>query len=185
MAVHHSKNRLKQDIVAYFVDWYIFPLVGRVNVKLKNKNTMSVIRYNPTLNGYTPTSFNNLIDRFFNESLSRSGGSSYSFVPRVDIVETEKAFELHVAVPGMNKEDFKLDLKDNQLTVSGERKFTKEQNDKNFHSVETQFGTFSRLFSLPENADASKIQAKYNNGILEILIPKDEKKVLKTTIKVD
>ena len=146
---------------------------------------MSLIRYNSTLNDFVPTSFGNLIDRFFNESLSRSGGSAYSFVPRVDVVENEKAYEIHVAVPGMNKEDFKLDLNDNYLTVSGERKFTKEQKDKNYHSIETQYGTFSRSFALPENVDAQKINAKYNNGILEITVPKDEKKVLKTTIKVD
>lgn len=146
---------------------------------------MSLIRYNSTLNDFVPTSFSNLIDKFFNESLSRAGGSAYSFVPRVDILEREAAYEIHVAVPGMNKEDFKLDLNDNYLTVSGERKFTKEQNEKNFHAIETQYGTFSRSFALPENVDAAKINARYNNGILEITIPKDEKKSLKTTIKVN
>ena len=146
---------------------------------------MSIVRYNSALNDFVPTSFSNLIDRFFNESVGRAGGSAYSFVPRVDIIEAEKAFEIHVAVPGMNKEDFKLDLNDNLLTISGERKFTKEKKDNNnFHSIETQYGTFTRSFSLPENVDAGKISAAYNNGILEITVPKDEKKTLKTTIKV-
>lgn len=144
---------------------------------------MSIIRYN-ALNEFTPTSFSNLIDRFFNESVTRSGGSSYSFVPRVDIVEEEKNYELHVAVPGMAKEDFKIDVNDNLLTVSGERKFNRERKETNFHVAETQFGTFSRTFSLPENADAGNISAKYNNGILEVTVPKDEKKVLKASIKV-
>jgi HSP20 family protein len=154
---------------------------------LNNKilNTMSLVRYNSTLNDFVPTSFSTLIDRFFNESLSRKGGAAYSFVPRVDIIENEKAYEIHVAVPGMNKDDFKLDLKDNYLTVSGERKFTREQNEKNFYSIETQYGNFSRSFALPENVDASAINARYNNGILEITVPKDEKKTLKTTIKVN
>lgn len=146
---------------------------------------MSIVRYNTSLNDFVPTSFSNLIDRFFNETASRSGGSAYSFVPRVDIIENEKAYELHVAVPGMNKEDFKLDLNDNFLTISGERKYTREKNENNFHSIETQYGTFSRSFSLPENVDAGNINAKYNNGILEVVIPKDEKKTLKTTIKVN
>jgi HSP20 family protein len=145
---------------------------------------MSLVRYN-TLNDFVPTSFSNLVDRFFNESLSRSGGSAYSFVPKVDILETEKAFEIHMAAPGMNKDDFKLDLKDNFFTISGERKFTKEQNEENFRSIETNYGSFSRSFSLPENVDGSKISAKYVNGILEVNIPKDEKKTLKTTIKVN
>lgn len=146
---------------------------------------MSLIKYNSAVNDFVPTSFSNLIDRFFSDSLARSGGSAYSFVPKVDIYENEKAFELHVSVPGVNKEDFKLDLNENYLTISGERKFTKEKKENNFHSVETQFGSFSRSFALPDNVDAAKINAKYNNGILEITIPKDEKKALKTSIKVD
>jgi HSP20 family protein len=144
---------------------------------------MSIARYN-TQNDFTPTSFSSLIDRFFNESLSRSGGAAYSFVPRVDIWEEEKAFEIHVAVPGVAKEDFKIEVNDHVLTVSGERKFTKEKKDSNYHSVETQFGAFKRAFTLPENVDAGNITAKYNNGILEVTVPKDEKKVLKASIKV-
>ena len=146
---------------------------------------MNLIRYNSALNNYAPTSFSNLIDRFFNDSLARSGGSAYSFVPRVDILEQEKSFEIHVAVPGMNKDDFKIDLNDNYLTISGERKNSREKKENNFHSVEIQYGTFSRSFTLPENADANGISAKYVNGILEVSIPKDEKKALKTTIKVN
>jgi HSP20 family protein len=144
---------------------------------------MSIVRYS-TANDFVPTSFSNLIDRFFSDSLARTGGSSYSFVPKVDILETETAYEINVAVPGLNKEDFKIDLNDNFLTVSGERKFSKEKKENNLHVVETQYGNFSRSFSLPENVDASKISAKYLNGILELTIPKDEKKTLKTTIKV-
>jgi HSP20 family protein len=146
---------------------------------------MNLIRYNSSLNDFVPTSFSNLIDRFFNESVTRSGGSAYSFVPRVDILEEEKAFEIHVAVPGMKKDDFKIDLKDNFLTISGERKLNKERKEDNFYSFETQYGTFSRSFSLPENVDANKITAKYVDGILEVTVPKDEKKTLKTTIKVN
>lgn len=141
---------------------------------------MNLIRYNT--NDYVPATFSSLIDRFFNDKLTRSGGSM--FQPSVDIVENEKAYELHVAAPGMNKEDFQLEAKDNLLTVSGERKFESEKKDTSWHSIETQFGSFSRSFTLPENADPSKITARYNNGILEVSIPKDEKKALKTTIKV-
>jgi HSP20 family protein len=147
---------------------------------------MSLVKYNSTLNDYVPSSFSNLIDRFFADSIARSGGSSqYSFVPRVDVLEDEKAFEIHVAVPGMNKEDFKIDLNDNYLTVSGERKLSKEKKENNFYSVETQYGSFSRSFTLPENVDGQKISARYNNGILELTVPKDEKKTLKQTIKVN
>ena len=144
-------------------------------------NTMSIIRYNA--NDFVPTSFSSMIDRFFNDSMTRSGGSL--FVPKVDIIENENSYELQLAVPGLNKEDFNIEVKDNFLTVSGERKFSEEKKDRNYHSIETQFGAFSRSFSLPENVNTSKINAKYNNGILELVIPKDEKKELKTTIRVN
>jgi HSP20 family protein len=141
---------------------------------------MSIIRYNPA--DYVPSTFSSLVDRFFSDWSTRNGGST--FLPQADILENDKAYEIQFAVPGMSKEDFTIDLKDNYLTVSGERKFTSEKNEKNFRSVETQFGSFSRSFALPENVDSSKINAKYTNGILEVTIPKDEKKALKTTIKV-
>ena len=146
----------------------------------KNKNTMSIIRYNP--NDFVPSTFSSLVDRFFNESLARSGGSV--FTPKVDVIENETSYEVQVAAPGLNKDDFKIEVNDNYLTVSGERKFTNEKKDKNFHSIETNYGSFSRSFTLPDNADGAKISAKYNNGILELVIPKDEKKILKQVIKV-
>lgn len=146
---------------------------------------MSLVRYNTLMNDFVPSSFSSLIDRFFTDAVARSGGSSYSFVPRVDIFEDDHGYQIHVAVPGMNKDDFKIDLNENYLTISGERKHTHERKEDRFYSVETQYGTFSRSFALPENVDANKIAAKYNNGILEIQVPKDEKKALKTTIKVN
>ncbi|MEP2671294.1 MAG: Hsp20/alpha crystallin family protein [Cyclobacteriaceae bacterium] len=142
---------------------------------------MSIIRYNPS--DYTPASFSSLVDKFFNDSLTRSGQNS--FVPKVDVIENEKAFELHVEVPGMKKEDFNIEVNDNYLTISGERKFSTEKKEKDFHSIETRYGSFSRSFTLPDTVNSDKINAKYNNGILELTLPKDEKKLLKATIKVD
>ena len=142
---------------------------------------MSIIRYNPS--DFAPSTFSSLVDRFFNDSMVRNGGSVFS--PKVDVIENENSYEVHLAVPGVSKDDFKIELNDNHLTVSGERKFTNEKKEKNYHSVETQYGSFSRSFSLPENVDGTKINAKYNNGILELVIPKDEKKALKQTIKVN
>jgi HSP20 family protein len=145
---------------------------------------MSLIRYNRTANDFHPISFSNLIDRFFEDSIAQRGGSSM-FVPGVDIMEKEKSFEIHVAVPGMEKDDFKIDLNDSILTVSGERKFKNEKKEGEYYSIETQYGSFSRSFTLPENVDAHKIDAKYVNGVLQISLPKDEKKILKQTIKVN
>lgn len=189
----------KQDILAtllikiniYRTIWHkiangtFFIVSMDIHVKPKTHTHMSIVKYNTALNDFVPTSFSNLIDRFFSDSLARSGGSSYAFTPRVDILEDEKAFEILMAVPGMSKEEFKIDLNDNYLTVSGERKLNREKKEDNFYSIETQYGTFSRSFALPENVDAHKISAKYNNGILELTLPKDEKKILKQTIKVN
>ncbi|HET9486642.1 MAG TPA: Hsp20/alpha crystallin family protein [Chryseosolibacter sp.] len=144
---------------------------------------MSILRYSSVLNDFAPTSFSHLADRFFNESMGRSGGFAYSFVPKVDIIESENAFEIHLAVPGMNKEDFKIDVKENHLTISGERKLPREK-EEHFRSIGTQYGAFKREFVFPETLSTEKIQAKYNNGILEVVVPKEEKKFVKTTIKV-
>lgn len=142
---------------------------------------MNLIRYRS--NDYTPVSFSNLVDQFFGDSVGRSGGSI--FQPRTDISETEKAYEIQLAVPGMSKEDFKLEINENLLTISGERKFNEEKKEKNFHSVETFYGSFSRSFRVPKNVDAGKVNAAYNNGILQIILPKDETKSLKASIKVN
>lgn len=145
---------------------------------------MSIVRFRP-VNEFAPASFSQLVDRFLNDSRIQSGGAAYSFVPKVDVLENEKGFEIHLAAPGLTKEDFKIDLNEKQLTISGERKFKSENKEQKLHSIETQYGSFSRSFTLPENVDAEKIAANYINGILEISIPKDEKKSLKTTIKVN
>lgn len=145
---------------------------------------MSIVKYNSALNEFVPTSFSHLIDKFFTDGIARSGGSAFSFVPRVDVIEEDKAFEIHLAVPGMNKEEFKIDLNDNYLTISGERKYSKDKKENLYRSFETQYGSFSRSFSLPENVDGEKITAQYTNGILVVTVPKDDKKTLKQTIKV-
>ena len=77
------------------------------------------------------------------------------------------------------KDDFKIDLNDNYLTISGERKFTKEKKENNLYVVETQYGNFNRTFSLPENVDAGKITAAYNNGILGDHCPQRREKSIK------
>jgi len=141
---------------------------------------MTLVKYSD-FNGM-PTTFSSLLDKFFNESVNSS--RLQNFRPGVDIVETDKSYEIQLAAPGMNKEDFVLDINDGVLIISGERKFEKKEEGKNFHSIETQYGKFSRTFNLPDHVVASKINATYTNGILSIDIPKDEKKTLKTSVKV-
>ena len=143
---------------------------------------MTLVRYNPALRNFSTRSFNNMLDRFFNEAFETSNGSG--FVPAVDISETDKSFELEFAVPGFKKEDFNIDFNDGQLTVSGERKLVNDQKNVNYHTRETRFGKFSRSFHLPENINDQKIEASYTDGILKVSLPKDEKKVLKRTIRI-
>lgn len=141
---------------------------------------MGLIKYNQ--NDYTPTSFRSFVDRFFNDDFL--GGSVPSFRPRVDIAETDKEYEIQLHVPGMKKDAFSIDVDKDQLTVSGERKFENEKNEKNFHSLESYYGSFSRSFYLPDVVNHEKINASYVDGILTISLPKDEKKIVKKQIAV-
>jgi len=141
---------------------------------------MKLARYNQFEPSY-PSSFSSVLDKFFNESLAQS---TKSFTPAVDIAEDENQYEIHVSVPGMNKTDFNLDLTDGRLTISGERKMEEKKEGKNFHTLETHFGAFSRSFYVPETVDSEKIEASYQDGLLKVILPKTEKKTNKSKIDV-
>ena len=143
---------------------------------------MSLVRYN-NRREFLPSNFSNLFDLFFNDSFDRTR-SIDRFVPSVDVAENDKSFEVQLAAPGMKKEDFKIELNENNLVITGERKFENEKNEKNFRRVETQYGAFSRSFRLPENVNIDQIKAVYKNGILNLEIPKVEKPETKTLIEV-
>lgn len=147
---------------------------------------MSLVRYRNGARNYYPTNPNGLLERFFNDSLfdNRVYDGDVAFSPKVDILESEKSYELQLALPGFEKENFAIEIDDKIITISGERKFEEEKSDKTFKSVSTSYGSFKRSFNLPENVNAKKIEAKYTNGILEIVIPKDETKIIKTSITV-
>ena len=130
-----------------------------------------------------PATFSSVLDSFFNETVGNASRVS-RFRPGADVVETDGSYEIHVALPGLEKKDINLDINEGVITISGERKFENEEKGKNFYSVETRYGTFSRSFNIPELVDAEKIEASYKNGILKVDLPKDEKKALKTSIKV-
>ena len=142
---------------------------------------MKLVRYNPGLIS-RPALFGNLIDRYFNDSLRVNGGSQ--FTPQVDVVESKTNYEIQLAIPGMEKNDFQLEVDDDTLTISGERKFENESKEKNYHSIETYFGSFKRAFHIPKDVDQNKIDATYKNGILNVILPKDAKVELKSKIKV-
>lgn len=133
-----------------------------------------------TIVKYKTEPLGNLLGKFLNESETNGYQKNLnSFVPNVDIAETQKSFEVQLAVPGMKNDDFTIDLNEGKLTISGERKFDKEENGKSYHAVETQYGSFSRSFYLPDNIVEENIKASYKNGLLMINIPKAEKPALK------
>ena len=142
---------------------------------------MTLIKYNPYVRNRYPGSFVNLFDKFFYDRLEDS--SADRFLPGANILETEKAYEVQLAVPGMRKEDFNIDLEDGKLFISGERHFENDEGTT-VHQNEIHQGSFKRVFHLPEDADQKKISANYENGILNIEVVKDVKKVLKQKISV-
>ena len=94
--------------------------------------------------------------------------------PLVDISEDDKEYIVKAEIPEMKKEDIKINVHDDVLTVSGERKYEKEEKGKKYHRVERAYGSFMRSFALPENADGSKISAEYKDGVLKVHLPKSE-----------
>ena len=105
-------------------------------------------------------------------------------VPAVNIQDDEKQFLLEFAVPGMKKDDFKINLENQVLTISSEIKEENEEPKTNYTRREFGYNSFSRSFTLPKNIVAEKIKADYQDGILNISIPKDEKTKLTREIKV-
>jgi HSP20 family protein len=98
---------------------------------------------------------------------------SHSFNPRVDISEDEKNIFINAEIPGVKKEEIKISLQDNILTISGEKKSeTEEKKDKNYYRSERVFGSFTRSFTLPEEINPDKVEAKFEEGILKIVIEK-------------
>lgn len=137
---------------------------------------MSLIRYQPS----------NLLAQF-NDEMNRLFDARYNPVtewsPAVDVKETDKEYVIHADVPGVDAKDIDITLEDGVLTIRGERNWSNEKENEAYKRVERAYGSFYRRFSLPDTADAESVQAKSSNGVLEIVIPKQEK-ALPRKIKV-
>ncbi|RMH51128.1 MAG: Hsp20/alpha crystallin family protein [Zetaproteobacteria bacterium] len=96
------------------------------------------------------------------------------WVPAVDIRETDDALLVQAELPGLEKKEVNLEIKEGVLTISGERRYEKDVNEDNVHRIERSYGRFSRSFSLPNNIDTDKVHATMKNGVLEIRLPKRE-----------
>jgi HSP20 family protein len=95
--------------------------------------------------------------------------------PLVDITEDEKEYVIKAELPELKKEDVKISVQHDVVSISGERKSEKEEKGKKYHRVERQYGRFVRSFTLPEDSDGSKIAAEYKDGVLKVRLPKSEK----------
>src|ERR1044072_4751708 len=114
-----------------------------------------------------------------------NGGTLRRWMPAMDLVETEDHFVLKADLPGLTEGDVNVEVEDNVLTVSGERKAEHEDKREGYVRVERSYGTFRRSLTLPEGIDPEAVQASFENGVLEVRIPKpEERKPRKVSIQV-
>ncbi len=97
------------------------------------------------------------------------------WAPSVDIIEDEKEWLVKADLPEVKKEEVKVTVENGVLTITGERKFEKEEKDKKYHRIERSYGNFLRSFTLPDGADGSKVNAEFKDGVLKVHLPKGEK----------
>jgi HSP20 family protein len=127
--------------------------------------------------------FNRMFEQF---AVPMGWGTEGRYSPAMDVRETEEAYIVEADVPGMKKEEVQIEVADDVLTIKGERKEVKEDKEKNFHSIERRFGSFARSVALPAGFDASKVSAKFDNGVLTVTLPKpEERKPRRVEVKVD
>lgn len=104
-------------------------------------------------------------------------GEELAFTPRGDLVETPTGFEVAVELPGMKPEDFKVEMKGDDLWISGEKTEEKKEDTKTYHRVERMHGSFQRVFPLPAKIKEGEISAEYQGGVLKVVLPKAEEVV--------
>src|SRR5271170_4276578 len=121
------------------------------------------------------TTLQGRINRLFRDSVAADQDQSLTtsaFAPPVDVYEDEHNITLKIEVPGIDEKDIDVRVENHTLTVHGERKFEKEEKEENFRRVESQYGSFTRTFTLPTTVDHENIQADYNKGVLKVKLAK-------------
>jgi HSP20 family protein len=132
---------------------------------------MALVRWDPIRElDSLQSDMNRLFDRFFEGRAAND--TSRRWIPAMDLLETEDHLVLRGDLPGMTEDDVDIEIKDNVLTVSGERKAEHEDKGEGYHRVERAFGGFSRSLTLPVGVDAGQVEANFDNGVLEVRIPK-------------
>ena len=125
--------------------------------------------------------FQNPLSTLFGRPQRRTNGHGREeitladWMPLADITEDEKEYLIKAELPELKKEEVKVTVENDVLTISGERKFEKEEKKKKYHRVERGYGTFMRSFALPDDADGKKVKAEFKNGLLTVHLPKSER----------
>ena len=131
---------------------------------------MAITRWDPFREVVTMQNRLNSLFRDMNDSDSPL--TTAAFVPAVDIYEDDKKVMLKLEVPGIDEKDLDVSVEKNTLTVKGERKFSSEEKEENFHRIERRYGSFFRSFTLPSTVDTEQVQASYNAGVLKLELAK-------------
>jgi HSP20 family protein len=140
---------------------------------------MALIRWEPVTELNTlQNEMNRLFNTFFDQPAptGRGGGSGRRWIPAMDLVETGDHYVLRADLPGLSDEEVSIQLQDNVLTISGERKTEHEGHQEGYYRLERAFGGFSRSLTLPDGVNPDAVQAHFDRGVLEIRIPKPEQK---------
>ena len=113
------------------------------------------------------------LNRLFFDRTTRTAGEGFAdFMPAVDIQETDNEFLVRADLPGVKKEEIKIQVVDGVLAIEGERRQEKEEKGKRFHKVEREYGRFVRRFALPTEVEGEKVHAEFKEGVLNVVLPK-------------
>jgi HSP20 family protein len=136
---------------------------------------MSMIQYNPYRSALRSNDFNRLFHGLFPRYEEDETVTAYDWSPAVDIKEAADSYVIYADVPGINPADIDISLEDDVLTIRGERKLNTEENKDGYKRVERLRGTFFRRFNLPDTADQANVTATCKEGVLEVVIKKQDK----------
>jgi HSP20 family protein len=148
---------------------------------------MALIRWDPTRELTSLQSeMNRLFNTFFDVPTQGANANALRrWVPAMDLVETDEQFVLRADLPGLSEDDVSIELEDRVLTISGERRAEDEERKEGYYRVERAYGSFARSLTLPDGVDADAVEASFDNGVLEVRIPKpEERKPRKVAISV-
>jgi HSP20 family protein len=132
---------------------------------------MALVRWDPFRE---LTALQGEVNRLFSRAGIGDMRERQSWTPSVDVIETDGAIKLQAELAGMDPAEISIEVQDNVLTVSGERRFQEEVKEDKYYRIERRYGSFSRSIALPQAIDEANIEAKYENGILEVFVPKAE-----------